>query len=209
MADPLADVFARLDKSAAGFKGMTANIRQTVHTAIVNDDTVENGDVKLKRPKPGDTRILLELKSPDQKTVAVEGDLVKVYLPKAKTEQVYDLRSRHNAVQQGLLLGFGANSGEMKASYDVSWVGAETLNGQSVSHIKLIPRSKEVLQNMKQADLWLSNAAGYPVQQRVLTSASGDYIELTYSGIQINPSLSDKDLRLNPPKGVQIQQVGK
>jgi outer membrane lipoprotein-sorting protein len=209
MADPLADAFARLDKAAAGFKSMKANISQTVHTAIVNDDTTEIGSVKLKRPKPGDTRILMELTKPDQKIVAVQGDQVKIYLPKAKTVQVYDLSNRHNAVQQGLLLGFGATSGEMKASYEISWVGAETLNGQAASHIQLIPRSKEVLQNMKQADLWLSNTGGYPVQQRVLTSGSGDYLQLTYSDVQINPSLSDKDLQLNPPKGVQIQQVGK
>ena len=208
-ADPLAEVFARLDKAATGFKGMTASIRQTVHTAIVNDDTTENGTVKLRRPKPGDTRILMDLTNPDQQTVAVEGDQVKIYLPKAKTVQIYDLSNRHNAVQQGLLLGFGATSAEMKASYDITYVGAETLDGQPASHVKMVPRSKEVLQNMRQADLWLSNAAGYPIRQRIVTSGSGDYLELTYSGVQINPSLSDRDLKLNTPKGVQIQQVGK
>lgn len=209
MADPLSDVFARMDKAAAGFKAMSADVRQNVHTELVHDDSVSNGNVKLKRPKSGDTRILMELTSPDRKVVSVESDQVKIYLPKAKTVQVYDLRSRHTAVQQGLLLGFGATSADIKASYDVSWIGPDTLNGQPVSHIKLVPRSKEVLQNMKQADLWISNSGGYPLQQRILTSASGDYLELTYSNIQINPSLSDKDLRLDAPKGVQIQQVGK
>jgi outer membrane lipoprotein-sorting protein len=62
---------------------------------------------------------------------------------------------------------------------------------------------------MKQADLWILNSGGYPVQQRVLTSSTGDYLEISYSNIQINPQLSDKDLKLNVPKGVQIQQVGK
>jgi len=209
MADNLSDVYSRLDKVAATFKGMTANVRQNVHTELVHDDSVENGTVKLRRPKPGDTRVLMDLTSPDQKTVAVEGDQIKIYLPKAKTVQVYDLRSRHNAVQQGLLLGFGATSAEIKASYDVTWIGSETLGGQPVSRIRLVPKSKEVLANMKQADLWLSNTGGYPLQQRVITSGTGDYLELTYSNIQINPPLGDKDLRLNVPKGVQIQQVGK
>ncbi len=209
MADQLSDVFARLDKAAIGFKGMSANVKQNVHTELVHDDSVENGNVKLRRPKSGDTRVLMELTSPDQKTVSVESDQIKIYLPKAKTVQVYDLRSRHNAVQQGLLLGFGATSAEIKASYEVTWIGAETLNGQPVSRIRLVPRAKEVLQSMKQADLWILNSGGYPVQQRVLTSATGDYLEISYSNIQINPQLSDKDLKLNVPKGVQIQQVGK
>jgi outer membrane lipoprotein-sorting protein len=209
MADQLSDVFARLDKAAVGFKGMSANVKQNVHTELVHDDSVENGNVKLRRPKSGDTRVLMELTSPDQKTVSVESDQIKIYLPKAKTVQVYDLRSRHNAVQQGLLLGFGATSAEIKASYEVTWIGAETLNGQPVSRIRLVPRAKEVLQSMKQADLWILNSGGYPVQQRVLTSSTGDYLEISYSNIQINPQLSDKDLKLNVPKGVQIQQVGK
>jgi outer membrane lipoprotein-sorting protein len=209
MADQLADVFARLDKTAVGFKGMSADVKQNVHTELVHDDSVENGNVKLRRPKTGDTRVLMELTSPDHKTVSVENDQVKIYLPKAKTVQVYDLRSRHNAVQQGLLLGFGATSAEIKASYDVTFVGAETLNGQAVSRIRMVPRAKEVLQSMKQADLWILNSGGYPVQQRVLTSATGDYLELTYSNVRINPSLGDKDMKLNVPKGVQIQQVGK
>jgi outer membrane lipoprotein-sorting protein len=208
-ADPLSDVFDKLDKAAASFKGMTASVVQTVHTAVVNDDSIENGNVKLKRAKPGDTRILLEFTNPDPKFVALEGDQGRYYRPKEKVVQVYDLSSRRNAVQQGLLLGFGSTSADIKKSYDVTWVGAETLNGQPTAHIKLVPKSAEVLQSIKQADLWLSLDTGTPVQQRIFTSGGGDYTQLAYSGVKLNPPLSDKDLRLSLPKGVQIQQVGK
>jgi outer membrane lipoprotein-sorting protein len=208
-ADPLSDIFAKLDKSATAFKGMTANVVQTVHTAVVNDDSIENGNVKLKRVKPGDTRVLLEFTNPDPKTVALEGDKARYYRPKEKVAQDYDLSSRRSVVQQGLLLGFGSTSDELKKSYDVSWVGPETLNGQPTAHIKLVPKSAEVLQSIKQADLWLSLDAGIPVQQRIFTSGGGDYTQLAYSAMKVNPSLSDKDLRLSLPKGVQIQQVGK
>ena len=208
-ADPLSDVFAKLDKGAASFKAMTADVVQTVHTAVVNDDSMEYGNVKLKRAKPGDTRILLEFTKPDPKFVALEGDQGRYYRPKEKVVQVYDLSSRRTAVQQGLLLGFGSSSADLKKSYDISWVGAETLNGQPTAHIKLVPKSAEVLQSIKQADLWLSQDAGIPVQQRIFTSGGGDYTQLAYSALKINPPLSDKDLRLSLPKGVQIQQVGK
>jgi outer membrane lipoprotein-sorting protein len=209
LADPLSDIFAKLDKAAASFKGMTANVVQTVHTAVVNDDSIENGNVKLKRAKPGDTRILLEFTNPDPKIVALEGDQGRYYRPKEKVVQVYDLSSRRNIVQQGLLLGFGSTSDEIKKSYEPSWVGTETLNGQPTAHIKLVPKSAEVLQSIKQADLWLSQDTGTPVQQRIFTSGGGDYTQLAYSAVKLNPPLSDKDLRLSLPKGVQTQQVGK
>jgi outer membrane lipoprotein-sorting protein len=209
LADPLSDVFARIDKAAAGFKSVTADVVQTVHTAVINDDNVATGRIKLKRVKPGDTRVLLEFTDPVPKIIALEGDQARYYLPKEKVVQVYDLRSRRNVVEQGLLLGFGSTSADIKASYEVSLVGPETLSGQATSHLKLVPKSKEVLQNIKQADLWISDATGTPVQQRLFTSGKGDYTQLTYSNVQLNPPLSDKDLRLSLPKGVQIQQVGK
>jgi outer membrane lipoprotein-sorting protein len=208
MADPLTEVFSKIDKAAAGFKGMTAKLVQTAHTAVIDDDSVSSGTVKFRRAKPGDTRILLEFTTPDSKFVSLEGDVGRMYIPKAGVVQEYDLRSRRNVLDQGLLLGFGATSAEIKAAYDVSWVGSEKLNGQATSHIKLVPKAKEVLQNIKQAELWISDATGTPVQQRLVTSARGDYTQLTYSGVQLNPRLSEKDVKLTFPRGVSVQKVG-
>src|SRR4051794_22370163 len=104
----LNDVFARMDKTAHSFKGMTADIRQTVHTAIVNDDSNNDGTIKLKRVKPGDTRILVDYTKPDLKTISVDGSQVKIYLPKANIVQVYDIGNKRAALDQAMLLGFGA-----------------------------------------------------------------------------------------------------
>lgn len=208
IADPLSDVFAKMDKSAASFKGMTAKVVQTAHTAVIDDDSVSTGTVKFKRVKPGDTRILLEFTSPDSKFVSLESDIGRMYIPKAKMVQEYDLRSKKNVLDQGLLLGFGATSAELKAAYDVSLMGSESLNGQATVHLKLVPKSKEVLQSIKQAELWISEATGTPVQQRLVTSAKGDYTQLAYSAVQLNPSLSDKEMKLSYPKGVSVQKVG-
>jgi outer membrane lipoprotein-sorting protein len=215
-ADPLSDVYARLNKLAPTFKGMTADLKDLVHTAIVNDDTVNSGTIKLKRSKPGvssakagnDTRILLEFTSPDAKAISVEGVQIKIYLPKANVVQVYDASSKRGAIDQALRLGFGFTSGELKESYDITYVGAETVAGQATDHIKLIPKSSEVRQYIQQADLWIG-ASGLAVQQRFATSGSGDYRLATYSNLKPNNSLSDKDLQLKPHKGVQVTQVGK
>jgi outer membrane lipoprotein-sorting protein len=209
MGDPLSDTFAKMDRAAAKFKAMTADVVQTAHTAIINDDSISKGNVKFKRAKPGDTRILLEFTSPDVKFVSLEDDTGRMYIPKSRIVQEYDLRSRKNIVDQGLLLGFGATSAEIKAAYDVTWIGSEMVNGQPTEHIKLVPKSPEVRQSIKQADLWISDATGTPLQQRLVTSANGDYTQLTYSSVKLNPSLSDKDLKLNYPKGVSVEKVGK
>jgi outer membrane lipoprotein-sorting protein len=208
-ADPLSDVFARMDREARAFKGMTADLTDLVHTAIVNDDATEYGSIRLKRAKPGDTRIRLEFTRPDAKGVSVEGTQVKVYLPNANVVQVYDASSKRGALDKALLLGFGATSGDLEASYDITYVGAETVAGQLADHIKLIPKpTNEARQMIQQAELWIG-AAGLAVQRRFSTSASGDYRLATYSNMKVNPSLSDKDLQLKTRPGVQISTVGK
>lgn len=207
-AQSLPETFAKMDRSSKIFSGMTADIRQTTHTAIVNDDSTQTGTIRLKRVKPTETNFLVDFTQPDPKTVAIAGGEVSIYIPKTKQVNVYDLRAKRAALEQGMLLGFGASSTDIKTSYEVSFVGQETITGQSAGHIKLVPKSAEVLQSLKSAELWISEA-GLPVQQKFMTSGTGDYTLIQYSNIRVNPSISDKDLKLTLPKGVQVKKVGK
>jgi len=208
-AQNLNAVFAKMDSTAKGFSGITADVRQTAHTAVVNDDSTENGTIRLKHSK-NETKILVDFTSPDAKTVSITGSEANVYLPKAKTVQVYDIRSKKSLVDQFMLLGFGANSTELKATYDATYVSQEAIAGQPAGHIRLIPKSAEALKSLKSAELWISDAQGVPVQQKFTTTANGDYTLMQYSNIKVNPVISDKDLKLTLPKGVHVQpQIGK
>jgi outer membrane lipoprotein-sorting protein len=203
-AQSLDAIYARLDKSAQQFKAVSANIRRDTHTAVVNEDAIETGIIRVKREKSG-TRMLIDFTTPDKKTVAFDGDTGSVYYPKIKTVQVYNVGEKRNLVDQILLLGFGATSDELKAAYDVSWVGVETIEGKSASHIQLIPRSPEVLRRIKKAELWIADSNGTPLQQRFVTSASGDFMLVTYTDIKLNPALPDSALKLSYPKDARIE----
>jgi outer membrane lipoprotein-sorting protein len=207
-ADPLADVFARMDATAVHFKGMVADLEETVHTQIVDDNNVSTGTIKLRRAKPGDVRVLFEFQHPEPKGVSYAGNEVHIYNPKTNIEQIYDVSTKKGIIEQAILLGFGATSAELKASYDVSFVAAETLDGFPVAHIKLVPKSKEMLAQLKQADLWISDSLGVPVQQKIATTNSGDYTMFKYLHLKMAPELKDSDLQLRTPKNVQKQRVG-
>jgi outer membrane lipoprotein-sorting protein len=194
-----------MDKTAQQFKSVTADLNRTVHTAVINDDALDTGTIKVKREKSRETRYLMDLTKPDPKTVVYDGATARVYYPRIKTVQVYDVGGRRASVDQFLLLGFGSTSAELKSAYDVSWVGAEKIDGQQTSHIQLIPKSKDVLQRIKKAELWMSDATGLPVRERFTTSSTGDFMLFNYTNVKFNPPLSDNSLKLNLPKGVQIQ----
>jgi len=204
-AQSLDDVFLRLDKAAPGFKSMAADIQRVVHTAVINDDSTETGTMKIRRQKARETQMLIEFTAPDPKSIALADSTVSVYYPKIKTVQIYDVGDKRNLIDQFLLLGFGATSAELREAYEIAPAGSEAIGGQNTSHIQLVPKSKEVLQRLKKADLWISDTSGMPVRQKFLTSAAGDYMVVTYSNLKHNPALTDSALKLNYPKGVQIQ----
>jgi outer membrane lipoprotein-sorting protein len=207
-ADSLADAFAKMDASAAKFKGMTADLQRTDFTALAQDTSVATGDIKLRRISEGEIHMLVTLTNPDREVVAFDGKQARIYFPKTNVEQVYDVSAKKDMVEQVMLLGFGATGADLKSHYDVTFIGAEPIGGQPTAHLKLIPKSPDMLKNFRQVELWISNSLGVPLQQKFITSANGDFHQFTYSNLKLTGSLSDKDLQLKTPKNVQIKQVG-
>lgn len=200
-ADPLDAVFARMDATANTFKGMTADITNTQHNALVDDNDIKTGTIKILRVKGNEMHMLVSVKGPSGAQVyAVDGHDARAYNPNTNIVDVFDLASRQGLVNQFLLLGFGITSAEMKASYDVAYAGEDKVGGQSVSHLRLVPKSAETRHNLKQADLWFG-AAGLVVQQK-LFYPDGDFWLITYSNMKPGV-IPEKDLELKP-KGATI-----
>src|SRR5207248_682081 len=51
---------ARMDETARGLKSFSADLKEIDHTAIVNDDAALSGIFRMRKVKPGDTRLLIE-----------------------------------------------------------------------------------------------------------------------------------------------------
>lgn len=204
VADPLDAVFARIDAVAKTFKGMAADISNTQHTAIVDSDDVQTGTIKLLRVKPGVTRILVDWKGDTgAQIIALDEHEGRIYNRKANVEDVYPLADRQSTVNQLLLLGFGATSEELKATYDITYVADENVDGRQTSHLKLLPKSVETKRTMKQADLWF--AQNGLVAQQKFVYPSGDFKLAKYTNVKLG-SIPEKDLELKLPKGATIQK---
>jgi outer membrane lipoprotein-sorting protein len=193
---------ARVDKAAAGFRSMSASVRMLYHTAVINDDTVDGGTMNLKRVRPKEYRILVNLTEPDVRALALEGRKAEIYYPKIKTVQEYDLAGYRGLVDQYMLLGFGNSSKDLQSGYTVRLLGAQTVAGQPAEHLELIPKSKEVLQRLTKVDLWVADSSGYPVQQQFFIPG-GDYRTVTYTNLKMNPDLPDSAYKLQLPRGVK------
>jgi len=81
----------------------------------------------------------------------------------------------------------------------------DSVNGENATRILLVPKDKEILAQVKQCEIWISDK-GWTMQQKFHTGG-GDYVLSTYSRMNLNPVIADKDLKLELPKGVKFGKL--
>ena len=206
----MTQVLARMDKAASEFQAMTAQVTHVTHTDVLNDDSPpETGTVTMKKVQPGEVQGKLDFTSPDLKTITIEKRRVQEYLPKINILQVFDLDKHGPQLDKFVMIGFGTSGTEIAASYSVTVLASEQVNGQALMRLQLIPKSGEAKQYVKKLELWIPEQGDpYPVREKI-TEPSGDYILVTYSGLKINPPLKPDALQLKPPPGVKTEYPGK
>lgn len=194
------DVLQKLDQAAPKFSGMTADLSRTTYTKVLDEKSVETGTMSLRK-NGKDIQVLINLAKPDEKVVAFQGKKAQVYFPKLKTVQVWDLGEHGSLIDQFLLVGFGSGR-DLRGAYSIKYAGEETVGGQKTHHLELTPTAANVKDKLRRVDLWIADTGAYPVQQKFV-QPSGDYYLVTYSGVRINPALTEESLKLKLPKGVK------
>jgi outer membrane lipoprotein-sorting protein len=199
--ESLENVLARMDRAAASFKDLSADVRWVQHTAAINLDAVDIGSILLKRSKH-DIRMRVEFTAPDRKSLALQGHKLEIYYPNTNTVEEYDTGKYREMLEQFLLIGFGTSGKELASAYTMKVLGSETVAEKPATHLELIPKSAEMLKNLKKLEMWISDNNVYPVQQKFYLPG-GDYRLVTYTNVKINIGLPDADLRLKLPKDVK------
>lgn len=205
-ARTLPEILSRMDEAARSFESMTADMKQVTHTEVINENETQVGTVRLK--KTGDGLLGYVNFTTPPKVVAFQSRKVEVYYPNTKVVEEYEVSKYRDQLNQFLLLGFGTSGKDLQKNYQISLVGDETIGGQATTHIVLTPKSKQALEYLKKAELWILEGAAYPVQEKLWKNAD-DYVLVTYSNVKLNVPLPEKDFALNLPPGVQRIRPGK
>jgi outer membrane lipoprotein-sorting protein len=202
------EVLSKLDKGAPSFKSMSAGISQSNYTKVLDETTIETGQIALKKSGPKDLSALINFTTPNPRTVAFGGRKAEIYYPKLKSVQEYDLGKRSDLLDQFLLVGFGTTGKELKSNYTVKYMGDETVGGQKTHKLELLPAPSARREKLQKLELWVAEDGTYPVQQKFIQQ-SGDYYLITYTDVKVNPQLGDEAFKLNLPKSVKREFPGK
>jgi outer membrane lipoprotein-sorting protein len=193
----LDNILKQMDAQAANFHSLTADLERTKVTVVVNDKSVESGQILVR----SDDKMRIEVTQPDARTILRDGDNFYIYNPKIHRVEEYNLGKKKSVVDQFLLLGFGTSGSSLKESYTVTLQGEETLDNHKVLRLELLPKTDEVRKQLSKIQLWLDESSWLPVQQQFFETGSGDYFIIRYRNINRNVRIPDNEFKPHWPHG--------
>lgn len=196
--ETLESVEQQMDQAARDFRSLSADVERTKVTVVVNDRSTESGTIRVRGDK-----MLLQLKTPEPRTILRNGDNLYVYNPGLQRVEEYNLGKHRGLVEQFLLLGFGTSGKELRKAYHVTLVAEPVIGDRRTAELELTPKSAAVRRQISKVELWLDLSSMLPVRQEFWETASGDYSIVTYTRVVRNPNIPDSVFKPHWPKGTQ------
>ena len=187
-------VLAQMDKTSANFRTTEASFVWNQYSKVVDETDTQKGKVYFRRAS-NDIEMAADITDPEKKYVLFNDSKVQVYQPKIDQVTVYNTGKNREAFESFLVLGFGGGGHDMLKSFDVKYLGTETVEGVEAAKLDLTPKSQKVANTFAHILLWIDPARGISVQQQ-LFEPSGDYRLAKYSAIEINQKIPDTVFKL-------------
>lgn len=199
-------VFSRMDKAAGSFKGFTADLVKIDHYSIMDNNDKQSGTIAVRKQNPHSIQVL-EKFLPDGEQIELNNTRVQIYHPKTKILQADDVGKRyHGLVEEVLLIGLGGTSADLKDEYTVTFGGPETVGDQAATRLVLIPKDPQLSQSFPKVEVWISDATGIAVQQKLYEKGLADYHVQTYTNMKIGP-VGDAQVKLDVPKDAHREHL--
>lgn len=190
----LEHVLAQMDSAAKNFRSTEASFVWEQYQKVIDETDTQKGKIYFRR-QDGETQMAADISEPDKKYIVYSGGKVQVYQPKIDQITEYNPGKNRSDLESFLVLGFGGSGQDLLKSYDVKYLGSETVNGTPTAKLELTPKSAKLRNNVARIVLWIDPARGVSVQQQFF-EPGGDYRLAKYSGIQLNQKLPDGVFRL-------------
>lgn len=210
-ATALDAVLKKMDAAAATFHSTQADFEWDNYEKVIDEiDEIDTGSIYFRR-NGKDVEMMAEVKKtgpslatlkPEPKYVLLSGGKIRLYQPKIDQVTEFDLGKNRADFEGYLVLGFGGSGQDLLKSFDVTYVGPETIDGTATAQLKLIPKSEKVKNTYKEIYLWIDLDRGISVQQKLI-QPQGDYRLAKYSNIQIGKKIPDDVFKLKTTSKTQ------
>ncbi len=203
----LAKVLAQMDASAAKFGSASARFTWDQLTAVVQEHDIQKGTVAFRRGAAGTAMVAhveTEDGQPAPKDVLFRNGELQLYQPAIKQETVMHAGANRGQFESYATLGFGGSGKDLQANWNVTYEGADTVDGVAVAKLNLQPKHPAAGDMFNRIEIYLDPATDTSRRQ-VFYNAGGDTRTATYSDIKLN-AVPESAFTLKIPKGTQVIQ---
>ena len=186
-------VLDRMDARAKTLTTLTADLKQTKLTIVVNDVAEKAGKLYYKRSQRKST-FKVDYQEPVVSTILLEKGKVSILEPRIKRYQVIDT-SNGSKTAELPLFWIGRSSRTIRRDYDVRHIKTGQIDGRPTSLLELNPRSTATQSMFSRIQLWVDHKYWIPIQTRLI-EVSEDHLTLLLSNVKINPRLPDRIFKL-------------
>lgn len=193
-SDPsLQKIISQMDTAAANFHSAQADFVWEQFFKVINEKDEQKGTVYYRRSGK-EIQMKADISDPPKEVLFSDGK-VQVYEPKLKRVTGYEAGKNREAVESFLVLGFGGSGADMLKSFDVKYLGEETVESVKAAKLELVPRQDRVRNIFAKIWLWIDPTHGISVQQQFF-EPSGDYRLAKYSNLKVNQKIPDTAFKL-------------
>jgi outer membrane lipoprotein-sorting protein len=193
-AQNLEAVLTSMDHAAANFRSTEADFTWDQYTRVVNETDNQNGRVYFRRNNK-EIQMAADIQHPEAKVVVYSDGQVKMYQPKIDTLTIYNTGKNRQEMESFMVLGFGGRGHDLLPSYEVSYIGAEAIDGVKTEKLQLVPKTEKTRNVFNRIVLWIDPARGISIRQQLFTPA-GDFRLAKYTNVKINQKLSDDAFKI-------------
>ena len=203
-ADDLERVLSQLDKAAAIFRTTSADFKaDSVMTDPIPQTDTQTGAIYFRR-RGSDFQIGMHIATanakPVPKTIVIAGGVFKMY-----EKMIDQLTVSKNAEKyEGYLaLAFGASGKDLADKWNITYQGAETLDGIKTEKLSMVPKDPTVLKYIPKAVVWVDPTRGVALKQ-YFDQGSGQSRTCTYTNIEVNQKLPSDAFTIKTDSKTQI-----
>jgi outer membrane lipoprotein-sorting protein len=209
-SDDLKTVIAAMNNKAAGFKNVSADLDWETHNEVTaklgEKDEVQTGRSYFRRGKDSnDVEAMLDIQKPSPKQLLYSKGILRIYEPNVNRITEKALGKNKSDADAFMSLGFGGRGDDLLKSYDVKWLGWETVDGIRTAKMELTGKTPGLQKAFSRAIIWIDPERDVALQQQFF---QGDDYRLTrYHKVKVNAGVSDKDFKLQTKDSPEIVKM--
>jgi outer membrane lipoprotein-sorting protein len=183
------EIYQRGRPLEANLRTLTARFTETTTSSLLTQPLVARGTLAVVRP----TRVVLRYDEPDQRTVLIDGDLMRLVWPARRLDQRTNIGASQRRIQQYFV---DKSPDQLRSHFDIR---AEVpADRPSAWLITMTPKRRQIREGLSRLELWLDRTTVMLTAMR-MTFPNRDTKLMDFEDVRVNPTIDPALFHITTP----------